>query len=277
MNEHGERARALRASVMDKVPASAAFVDYSDYARPAALWLVRRLLPTRVTPLHLTAAYTLAGAAAALLLARNSYLPLAGALLIIKSWLDAADGSLARARQRPSRVGRFADSLADFAVTAMLFAALGFSSGRWLLCTLAAVSLTLQCSAFSYYYVCHRAASGGDQTSRADESASTGYAYDNPRVLWLVHKLYGMIYRWQDVLLARVDGWLAPHKALPRGMLAAASLMGAGMQLLVIALCAAAGRPIWAAWAFVGPYNIYLAGLLVVRALVARGQPSLPR
>ena len=110
---------------MDKVPAGAAFVDYSDYARPAARWLVQRLLPTRVTPLQLTAAYTLAGAAATLLLARNIFLPLAAALLIITSWLDAADGSLARARQLPSRVGRFVDSLADFGVTVMLFAALG--------------------------------------------------------------------------------------------------------------------------------------------------------
>ena len=270
------RARVLHNGVMDKVPASAAFVDYSDYARPAARWLVARLLPTRVTPLQLTAAYTLAGAAAALLLARNTYLPVAAALLIVKSWLDAADGSLARARQRPSRVGRFVDSLADFAVTVMLFAALGFSSGRWLLCALAALCLTLQCSVFSYYYVCHRAASGGDQTSRPDESASAGYASDNPRVLWLVHKLYGLVYSWQDALMARVDHWLAPQRALPAGMLSAASWMGMGMQLLVIAVCAAAGRPTWAAWAFVVPYNIYWVGLLTVRALDNRWQLRLP-
>lgn len=271
------RAPLPQTSVMDKVPASAAFVDYSDYARPAARWLVARLLATRVTPLQLTAAYTLAGAAAALLLARNIYLPLAAALLIIKSWLDAADGSLARARERPSRVGRFVDALADFAVTVMIFAALGFSSGRWLLNALAALCLTLQCSAFSYYYVCHRAASGGDQTSRPDESASAGYAYDNPRVLWLVHKLYTVIYGWQDLLMARVDHWLAPERALLAGMLSAASWMGMGMQLLIIALCAGAGRPTWAAWTFVGPYNLYWAGLLTVRALEAKRQLRLPR
>lgn len=267
---------ALHKSVMDKVPASAAFVDYSDYARPAARWLVELLLPTRVMPLQLTAAYTVAGAAAALLLARNTYLPLAAALLIVKSWLDAADGSLARARQRPSRVGRFVDSLADFCVTVMLFAALGFSSGRWLLCALAALFLTLQCSAFSYYYVCHRAASSGDQTSRPDESVSAGYASDNPRVLWFVHKLYGLIYSWQDALMARVDHWLAPQRPVPANMLSAASWMGMGMQLLVIAVCAAAGRPLWAAWAFVGPYNIYWAGLVAARAFDARRELRLP-
>ena len=43
---------------------------------------------------------------------------LAGIGLIVKSFLDALEGSLARARNRPSRVGRFVDSVCDYIVNA---------------------------------------------------------------------------------------------------------------------------------------------------------------
>src|SRR5258706_7682382 len=100
---------------MDKVPTESAFFDLSDYARLPARWLAKHV-PASLTPVHLTLAFTGVGALAAWFMALNRFLPFAGLLLLLKSLLDAADGSLARIRRRPSRVGRFLDSVCDFFV-----------------------------------------------------------------------------------------------------------------------------------------------------------------
>src|SRR5512136_1417033 len=107
----------------DKVDAQAHFLDLSDYARPIARRLTRALVNTSITPLQITLVYTLIGLIAALLFAAGGYLNgvAAGCLLLVKSTLDAVDGSLARARQRPSRVGRFLDSLCDYFINAAVF------------------------------------------------------------------------------------------------------------------------------------------------------------
>lgn len=255
---------------MDKVPADRAFLDLSDYARPAARWLVRLLLPTPITPIHLTLAFTVVGVCAALLFAFNRALPLAGGLLLLKSLLDAADGSLARARGRPSRVGRFLDSVCDFVVMGAVFAGMAAGRGGGLaafgLALLALMSATLQGSVFSYYSVRYRAESGGDTTSRVDESEAAGYAWDNPRALRLLHALYILIYAWQDTLMDWIDRRLAPAAhPLRREFLTAATVLGLGTQLLVIAVCAFAGRPGWALWLFPTVFNGYWLLLMLVR------------
>jgi phosphatidylglycerophosphate synthase len=257
---------------MDKVPPAARFFDLSDYARPAALWLVRVLLPTRVTPIHLTLVFTLLGLAAAALFALDRWLPVAGACLLLKSVFDAADGSLARARQRPSRVGRFLDSVCDFTVTVAVFS--GIAAGQlartgqsqWGLAAVAILCATLQCSAYSYYSVRYRAETGGDQTSRLDETAPLSYAGDNPAALRILQTGYRLIYSWQDVLMARLERWAAPTPApLQRPFLTATTVLGLGTQLLVIAVCAGLGQPGWALWAFVTVFNGYWLALLLVR------------
>ncbi len=256
---------------MDKVPARYAFVDVSDYARPAARWLVERL-PAFVTPIHLTLAFTLAGAGAAWLFALDRYLPLAGVLLLLKSLLDAADGSLARLRQRPSRVGRFLDSVCDFLVTIMVFGGIAFDEWHivpsdwsiWVLAGGAALSATLQCSVYSYYYVRYRAQTGGDQTSKVAETGE-GYADDNPLLLTILYQLYRLIYSWQDALMGVLDGWVAGDAPVTPHFLTATSLLGLGTQLLVLAVCAIIGQPILALLLFVLPFNLYWLGLLFLR------------
>lgn len=257
---------------MDKVPPQAAFLDLSDYARPAALRLVRALLAGPVMPNHLTLAFTGVGLAAAVLFAQDRWLPLAGALLLLKSLLDAADGSLARARQRPSRVGRFMDSVCDFGVTVAVFG--GIAAGQhartgesvgWL-AALAVLCATLQGSLYNYYFVCYRAQTGGDQTSQVDETVGGGYADDNPAALKTLHTLYRLIYSWQDALMARLDGWLVPQSApLEPAFLTATTVLGLGSQLFVTAACAALGQPVWALWAFVTVFNGYALALFILR------------
>lgn len=258
---------------MDKVPPQAAFLDLSDYARPAALWLVRTLLPTPITSIHLTLAFTGVGFAAAALFASNRWFPLAGALLLIKSMLDAADGSLARARQKPSRVGRFLDSVCDFVVTVTVF--FGIAAGRqlqtgetgyWLLAALAVLFATLQGSVFSYYYVRYRAQTGGDQTSKVDENTGGGYAWDNPTALKVLHALYRIIYSWQDLLMDRLDRRIAPKGVqLKPSFLTATTVLGLGSQLLLTAICATLGQPVVALWSFVTVFNVYWLVLLLIR------------
>ncbi len=268
---------------MDKVPSAHAFLDLSDYARPVARLLVRALLPTSITPIHLTLAFTVVGLLAAVLFGLQRWMPLAGLLLLLKSALDAADGSLARARNRPSRVGRFLDSICDFLVMAAVFA--GIAAGVWArtgqaayfaLAGAALLCATLQGSVFSYYYVRYRAETGGDQTSRTDEAAPQGYPWDNPALLHPLHRLYQFIYGWQDAWMERIDRRLAPARApVTPAFLTTATVLGLGTQLLVIAVCAALGQPLWALWLFPTLFNLYWLFLLILRRR-ARPRPHAP-
>ena len=255
---------------MDKVPTERAFLDLSDYARPLARWLVQLLLPTPITPIHITLVFTGVGLGAAMLFAVNRALPLAGILLLLKSMLDAADGALARARGRPSRVGRFLDSVCDFVVMGAVFIGIAIGRGSGIeelgLALAAVLCATCQGSVFSYYYVRYRAESGGDTTSRIDESESSGYAWDNAFALRVLHALYTLIYAWQDALMNWIDQRLAPTpRPLRPEFLTATTVLGLGTQLLVIAVCAFVNQPGWALWLFVTVFNGYGLALLLAR------------
>ncbi len=265
---------------MDKVPPPYRFTDFSDYARPFARRLVRTLLPTPVQPVHLTLAFVAAGLAAAALLALDRYPILAGALLLLKSGLDAADGALARARRQPSRVGRFADSVGDFVVNLAVYAGLGWAAwqqsglaGYAGLALAALLSGMLQVSLFNHYYLLYRAQSGGDRTSQVIEMPEAAYAGDNPAVLAALYQAYRLIYGWQDALVAALERATgAATLAVQPGFMTATSVLGLGTQLLVIALCAAAGRPVWALWLFVTLFNAYGLALVGWRAWQARAE-----
>ncbi len=161
----------------DKVQSADKFLDLSDYARPIARRLTRALVNTRITPIQITIAYTLIGLIAAILFATGTYLNgvIAGVLLLVKSTLDAVDGSLARARQRPSRVGRFLDSICDYFINAAVFFGLALNGGsitieKVIIAFLALECATWQGTAFNYYYVYYRKLTGGDTTSQLNEN-----------------------------------------------------------------------------------------------------------
>ncbi len=263
---------------LDKVRPEDQFLDLSDYARPLARILTRALIPTPVTPIQVTLAYTAVGLAAALLYAQGTYAAaaLAGVLLLVKSTLDAVDGSLARARSRPSRVGRFLDSILDFVINAAVylgivwpwFGATG-EAGPLLLAGAALLSATWQGTAFNYYYVKYRLLTGGDTTSRLDESAEGGMPWDDRRALRLLRGLYAAIYGWQDRLMAWLDRRITPGQPASaytdRRFLTAVTAMGLGTQLAVIALFSWLGSPIWALGIFVIPFNVCFGGLMLYR------------
>lgn len=266
---------------IDKVPAADKFLDLSDYTRPIARRLTRALVNTPITPLQITIVYTLIGLLAALLFAAGGYLNgvVAGCLLLVKSTLDAVDGSLARARQRPSRVGRFLDSLCDYFINAAVFFGIALNGGaiaieKVILAVLALESATWQGTTFNYYYVYYRKLTGGDTTSQLNETEAQNYPWDNPRVVQALLNMYLIVYGWQDALLARLDRAITPDRASPiyryKPLLTAITVMGLGFQLLLIALCAWLDRAPWALGLFIGPLNIYWVIIVLVRHRISQ-------
>jgi phosphatidylglycerophosphate synthase len=111
---------------------------------PVARPLVQVLLALRIPPLAVLVAHLAIGLGAGLLLALGGALP-AAALLQLRTLLDNADGTLARARARVTLAGRYLDTEADLVVNAALFAALAHETGRpWLsLASFCALTLVL--------------------------------------------------------------------------------------------------------------------------------------
>jgi CDP-alcohol phosphatidyltransferase len=265
---------------VDKLQADDKFLDLSDYGRPLARRLVRVMVNTPITPVQVTLTYTVVGFIAALLVARGGYVNgvVAGILLLVKSTLDAADGSLARARNRPSRVGRFLDSICDFAVNAMVFFGFAVNGGltiaKAVVAVIALESATWQCSAFSYYYVHYRNLTGGDTTSQLDEAGSEGYPWDSPRVVHALRRIYVIIFGWQDALLGRLDRAVTADRASPvyrnKTLLTAFTVLGLGFQLLLIAICAWLDRASWVPAVIIVGLNAYWAILMLIRYRISR-------
>ena len=266
---------------LDKVTPEAHFLDLSDYARPAARIITRALVHTAIRPIHITFGYTVIGFVAAMLFATGSpsNAIVAGILLLVKSTLDAVDGSLARARNRPSRVGRFLDSICDYLINGAIFFGIALNGGaltpeKVVVSLLALESATWQGTAFNYYYVYYRQLTGGDTTSRLKETEAEQYPWDDPALVQALLKIYLIIYGWQDVLLAKIDRVITPDRASPvyrdKRLLTAATAMGLGFQLLLVAVCAWIGHPQWALWLFIVPMNMYWVIIILARYRMSR-------
>jgi len=253
-----------------KLSPDADFLDISDYARPLAHRVVAFLQHRPVSVLAVTTGFLVAGLLAAAFIAQGSYPGLLVAIVLIqvKNLLDAVDGSLARARKTPSRLGRFYDSFCDFLVGAAVFAALGYLlAGRigpvaGAIALAAFVSALLQNSLYCYHTVAHRLATGGDTTSRLDERQGIDREGD-----WRLRSLlraYVIIYSWQDALAARSDRGAVPGRR-PGAFLTALSVRGLGTQLLELCVFLAIGRPALYLWFVLLPMNLYTLGLVLYR------------
>jgi phosphatidylglycerophosphate synthase len=279
-----------------KLPESAHFIDLSDYARPLAVWIAGRLKDTRVTAPGVTAVWGVIGMFGAFCYGAGGYrAALIGALAMqVKNILDAVDGSLARLQARPSRVGRFLDSIGDAVVAAALCAALAVAVAREraaiYAAALAAAALLfglLQGSIFNYYYVRYRARRGGDTTSHVKEELTAHdrihYA-ERPYALALLRGLlaaYNWIYGWQDRLVQRIDAWAArPLTAAGRGeeadrlrddhrLLTAVSALGPGVQVLLLNLFSLAGYRDTPLMLELYLWTVALGGTLYAAAIVA--------
>lgn len=267
---------------LDKVDARHSFLDLSDYARPVARVVTRWLVPTPVSPIHVTLLFTALGLLAGALYATGDARAARGAglLLVLKSLLDAVDGSLARARGRPSRVGRFLDSVCDYFVNAAVLLGVGWSQATqrgsaWplVLAALALEVMTWQGTTFNYYYVRYRHLIGGDRTSRIEESDDEPLPWDHPGALRVLLGAYRAIYGWQDRWTASLDAWITRDPGSPtytdKRLLTLTTTMGLGFQLLLFAVLSWLGRAAWIPWLVLGPYTLLWLLLMVVRGVAA--------
>ncbi len=258
---------------MPKLPPEHKFWDLSDYARPGAIWLVKRLLPTSIGAITLTWLFTAVGLVSVLLIYNRYALTLAGSLLILKSLLDAADGEMARARNRPSHTGRYLDSINDlilnglvlFAIGIPLMVPVGIIALTWL-------SFQLQGTIFNYFYVIKRHQASGDKTSRISEVTSPiPYPQENPRVLFILHKLYLIFYGWQDWIIDTMfkgnQITNSRSRPIPNWIMSLISIFGLGFQLLIIAILLYTNSLELTFPIFLIVYNI-IAALVVLSVLI---------
>jgi phosphatidylglycerophosphate synthase len=273
------------------------FVDLSDYARPLALAVARALRDTRVRAPHVTLVFLVVGCAGAAFYAQGTDLwAIAGALCLqAKNVLDAVDGSLARVQNRPSRIGRFLDSVSDAVVAAALYAALGHVAAAarpgvyaWPLAAAALLATLFQTSVFNYYYVRYRRRTGADPTSRTEEAFTEEdretYA-DRPwarRTLAALVAAYQIAYGWADRLVAGLDRWAVrplvafgrlPEAAAIRddgGFLTAVSALGPGLQILLLNLFTLLGVRVLPAALETYLWVVTVGGTLYALALLGR-------
>jgi hypothetical protein len=250
---------------MSKLPEDKKFFDFSDYARPFAVALVRILLPTKIGAYTITFAFLIVGLFASYLIYSNNYLVIAAALILVKSMLDAADGEIARRRNEPSIVGRYLDSIFDFVVNLFLFLSIALlnQQSMWLM-IISLFLFQLQGSIFNYYYLVKRYQVNGDRTSRIFESKEPKpLKKDNPGLLRILHKIYMVLYGWQDFLIFKFDPGAIKVKELPNWYLTLVSSLGLGFQLLIISVMLIFNIHEYTIDFFILPYSIL--GLLIIQ------------
>ena len=231
--------------------------------QPAADAVVRWAAPRRVDPLWLVTLHGLFGLSAAGLIAASSPTPggaapagwwVAAVLLIAKAILDNADGGLARAAGRVTRMGRYYDSGVDLIVNAAVFVALGRHLGAapavagWAASTLV---LSLDFNMERLYRAPR--ASGVEPGPEPPMGA--------PAPLYRTFEgLYRLLLAPQDRGIERLDRALfhlaegSPYARAPKAhrlawsdLYSTATLVDLGLstQTLALALALVAGRPGW--------------------------------
>jgi CDP-diacylglycerol--serine O-phosphatidyltransferase len=220
-----------------KLPKDNQFIDISDYGRPAARALVHLIKGTKITPIHVTIAFSISGVFAIWCII-NGYAWAAALFLILKSILDAADGELARVKETPSYTGRYLDSVADILLNALIFATLWYLTNASILYTLLAfVGMQLQGTIYNYYYVILRNRFDGDTTSRIFEKqppiALEGETQRNVNILFFLYRgLYGAF----DKAIYLLDRSAVKSIWFPNWFMTLVSLLGLGSQLLIMSI-----------------------------------------
>lgn len=252
---------------MPKLSKEYRFLDLSDYGRSTAVLIADYLKDSRLTPIHITLLFNLAGLLVVFFILNDFYLA-AGLFLILKSVLDAADGELSRVKNTPSYTGRFLDSISDFILNFLFIATIGYKANTPFLYSVTAfLAVELQGTLYNYYYVILRSiSSGSDNTSRIFENkiplALSGESQRNVNILFYVFKiLYGAF----DKIIFSLDKSAVKTKGLLGWFMSLVSLYGLGFQLLIIAVMLNLGLI-----DYIIPFFIYYTVLLAVFILIRK-------
>ena len=225
------------------------------FIRPLAGLIVRFLYHTRITPNQVTVGSTLVGvvAAAFYLNGTAAHNLAAGFLITLKDILDSADGQLARAKNQYSRRGRFLDSIGDFVVNALVFAAISIvlfqsSHSFWTIVigVVAFLSLTLRVSYHVFYQTAFLHLHVSYEVNRLTEEVREEDLHQDRTTLTL-QRIFQLLYGWQDLLMQNIDAWC--RKGLPYSPynndswyadkvgLRISGLMGLGTELFLLMVC----------------------------------------
>ena len=225
---------------------------------PLANRLVRALLRLRIPPPAVVLANATFGLLAALALGLGAFAP-AAALLQLKTLLDNTDGHLARASGRVTRLGRYLDTEADFAVCAVLFAVLGAVTGQPWLALAAFCGLTLVLSTNFNLAELYRGVHGngselpapsGGRLERALELFYRAvFAPQDRLVRAIAARRLERILRGIDDPARRRAATLAYNDRLTMSVLAN---LGLSTQLAVLGVCLVLGVPVLYLWLVVG-------------------------
>jgi phosphatidylglycerophosphate synthase len=223
---------------MSKLALQNKFLDLSDYGRSLGTLFARQLTDTRFTPIHVTLLFGISGLLAIFCIL-NGYYVLAGAFLILKSIIDAADGELARLKQTPSYTGRYLDSVFDIILNLFILMSICFvSDTHWGFTFLAFLGIQLQGTLYNYYYVILRNnLKGGDTTSKIFET-KTPIAFPGEKQKWVnvLFMAYYICYGIFDKIIYLLDTDAHKVKTLPSWFMTLVSVYGLGFQLLIIAI-----------------------------------------
>jgi hypothetical protein len=223
---------------MSKLAAQDKFLDLSDYGRPFGKFLANLLKNTRFTPIHVTLLFGVSGLIAIYCILLNQYL-LAGFFIVLKSGIDAADGELARLKNRPSYTGRYLDSVFDIILNFLFFMTICYVSKTNIWLTLLAfISIQLQGTLYNYYYVILRNKSvGGDSTSKVFEyKAPKALPGESQNSVDILFGIYTVVYGLFDKIIHLMDKEAYKVKTFPNWFMTFLSVYGLGFQLLIIAV-----------------------------------------
>ena len=220
---------------MSKLPNEHSFIDFSDYGRSIARVIANSLKDTSFTPIHVTIGFIISGLLGVFCIL-NTYYWHAAFFLILKSILDAADGELARIKQKPSYTGRYFDSIADIILNCLIFISIWHvTNANNLILVLSFIGLQLQGTLYNYYYTILRNKLDGDKTSRVFENrtpiALEGEKQKHVNALFLLYKfLYGAF----DKIIYCLDKNADKGDVIPKWLMTCVSTFGLGFQLLII-------------------------------------------
>lgn len=251
---------------MSKLPKEHQFIDLSDYGRPIAKLIAHSLKNTSFTPIHVTIAFIISGFGAiyCMIMELNW---LAAFFLIFKSILDAADGELARVKQKPSYTGRYLDSVADIILNALFLIAIWYitNSSIWL-CLFAFLGMQLQGTLYNYYYVILRNRFNGDTTSRVfEDKTPIALKGEKQQHVSILFGLYKILYGLFDKVIYSLDRNVDKGTILPNWLMTSVSTFGLGFQLLIIAILLIMGLKI-----IIIPFFIIYTSMIFVFVAIRR-------
>ena len=255
---------------MSKLPKKHQFLDLSDYGRSLGHWIASKLQNTSLMPIHVTTMFIITGFIAIGLLLKGYFITSAF-FLLLKSILDAADGDLARLKQKPSYIGRYYDSIADFILNFCFLLTLWYITEISIIyMILSFLALQLQGTLYNYYYVILRNAVKGDSTSRIFENTKPKALNGESQLMVnIFYKIYYVLYIPFDKAIFYMDQTAIKSKPFPKWFMTLISVYGLGFQLFVIALMLVLKLQSFVIPFFIG-YSILIVVFIFIRRIILK-------